>query len=319
MDSVPDSVAATNSDAHESKRSAVLAGYYKDDFLARLPQSPMRPHSPLMHRGTWARVMAMRAALRRTAAVCGKDEPLQVLSLGAGFDTLPWMWDEIVAQPYAALVELDCAKVVEEKRKALGRLPQRDERYRLAQVDLRRADDVVAVLDAFDMWRWDRPTVLLSEVVLVYLDPQDSQRCIDVLAARLPRAVAIIYEQIEPNDPFGKVMVQHLEDRGCPLLGIHAYPTLAAYERRFTHAAVAWDTARAWTMFDEFEHLLDDVGVAERMRVLRLEPLDEVEEWTLLMRHYCIAVATRGFAAADSAAILRQNAQGKPAFNPYMD
>ena len=55
-----------------------------------------------------------------------------------------------------------------------------------------------------------------------------------------------IFPQVKPDDAFGEVMVRNLEERCCPLLGIHSVPSVAAQEQRFTQSG--WDGARAWTM-----------------------------------------------------------------------
>eukprot|EP01126_Amoeba_proteus_P038804 TRINITY_DN4060_c0_g1_i3.p2 TRINITY_DN4060_c0_g1~~TRINITY_DN4060_c0_g1_i3.p2 ORF type:complete len:100 (+),score=22.60 TRINITY_DN4060_c0_g1_i3:751-1050(+) len=44
----------------------------------------------------------------------------------------------------------------------------------------------------------------------------------------------IIYEQILPNDPFGKMMVTNLEERGVPLTSLKKYPDLASQKKRMT-------------------------------------------------------------------------------------
>ena len=39
-----------------------------------------------------------------------------------------------------------------------------------------------------------------------------------------------------PDDRFGKMMVQNFESRGCPLVGIHKYRTLEDQVKRFENA-----------------------------------------------------------------------------------
>lgn len=44
-------------------------------------------------------------------------------------------------------------------------------------------------------------------------------------------------------------------------------------------------------MMQAHNHMVSDT---EKIRINRLEMLDEVEEWALLMSHYCLTVAVKG-------------------------
>ena len=83
------------------------------------------------------------------------------------------------------------------------------------------------------------------------------------------------------------MMVQNLERRGCPLLGLPDCPELADQRRRFEQCG--WSGAHAVDM-NEAYGLID---AAERTRVERLERFDEVEEWQLISSHYCVSWAHR--------------------------
>lgn len=54
----------------------------------------------------------------------------------------------------------------------------------------------------------------------------------------------VVYEQVNPEDAFGRQMLQNLELRGCPLLGV--LRTLQDQEKRFTDHN--WDHAEAIDM-----------------------------------------------------------------------
>lgn len=62
------------------------------------------------------------------------------------------------------------------------------------------------------------PTLVITECVLVYLKPEDTQKILQFIGEFFQRELAILnYEMINPSDPFGKVMLENLEDRGCKL------------------------------------------------------------------------------------------------------
>jgi len=97
------------------------------------------------------------------------------------------------------------------------------------------------------------------------------------------------YDPIRPHDAFGEIMVRNLDSMGAPFVGIHDCPDEAAHSARALECgfqgAAAVDLASAWAR---------GLDAAELQRLQRLEPLDEVEEWQLMMRHYALVWAVKG-------------------------
>jgi tRNA wybutosine-synthesizing protein 4 len=62
---------------------------------------------------------------------------------------------------------------------------------------------------------WDplAPTYVLCECVLVYMEPEHSAALVRWFGERCPRAVGVVYEQINPDDAFGRQMVLNLQVR----------------------------------------------------------------------------------------------------------
>ena len=59
------------------------------------------------------------------------------------------------------------------------------------------------------------PTLLLSECVLVYLKPEESRSILTFFKDHFKSDLAFLnYEMINPNDPFGRTMLDNLEVRG---------------------------------------------------------------------------------------------------------
>lgn len=102
-----------------------------------------------------------------------------------------------------------------------------------------------------------------------------------------------VYEQIQPDTMFGRQMIRNLEERGAPLYGVHATPTLAAHAARLTRAG--WHHAFAEDLNTLYRDVIDP---GDRMRIEGLEMFDEFEEWHLIMAHYCVAVAVNDGAGA---------------------
>lgn len=97
----------------------------------------------------------------------------------------------------------------------------------------------------------------------------------------------VMYEQIEPYDPFGRTMVRNIAARGCELKSIEHFPTCVSQVDRFL--ARGFKKAQCWTMKDVYYKFVD---TQDREKKEKLELFDEVEEYHLLQSHYCILLAT---------------------------
>ena len=57
------------------------------------------------------------------------------------------------------------------------------------------------------------PTLFLSECVLIYINPDAVNPTLQYLQSRFPNSCFVVYEQIRPFDPFGKMMIRNLHVR----------------------------------------------------------------------------------------------------------
>jgi hypothetical protein len=157
--------------------------------------------------------------------------------------------------------------------------------YRLVTADLR---DISAVETALLGAGCDfsLPTLLLSECVLIYLEPEESCGIIAWAARAFSRSMFVTYEQIRPHDAFGQMMMRNLEERGYKLRGLNAFPDLNSQIARYTD--LGYQACTSIDMNDVYYRLLPRAEVA---RIERLEIFDELEEWHLMSAHYSITVA----------------------------
>ena len=96
-----------------------------------------------------------------------------------------------------------------------------------------------------------------------------------------------MYDVIRGGDQFGQMMKKNIASRGCPLRSIDDYPDISDQCSRFL--AHGFQQCRACDMDDAYESLTTG---DDKLRISRLEMLDEFEEWHMLMRHYILLCAT---------------------------
>ena len=234
----------------------------------------------------------------------------QIISLGAGSDTLYFRLKASstppAPHPPTLFVDVDFPSAIARKRAIIDRTPSLSSltahpptspheavtRYgdlALVGADLRDIPTLQARLQLAGV-AWDVPTLLLSECVLVYLPPQQSTAVLAWAAGVFSGgAVVACYEQLHPDTAFGRVMVGHLEARGCGLLGLAAYPDVEGQRVRYVEEA-GWDVYEGWDMLEVWRGWLEEEEVR---RVEKVEGLDELEEWNLIQAHYHISMAAK--------------------------
>lgn len=82
--------------------------------------------------------------------------------------------------------------------------------YHLIGCDLRKLADLEAKLVAHKLDP-KLPTLFLSECVLIYVNTSDSAALIKWTTTLFSESMFVIYEQINPDDAFGKMMVTNLD------------------------------------------------------------------------------------------------------------
>ena len=327
---VDQAVQRTNEDATLCKRSAVYYGYWQDEYLAAFaPNPPGLPGSrtsgemrkaPEIHLGYFTRVTGLWTLLDRIVSLLVQaDKGLQVVNLGAGFDTLYWRLKDHLEQNYREersaaadenqreilrnFVDVDLPEVaaskcalVKRSKTLLERVADGEGEVRLSSTDLHGTNYHIVACDFTQTAALEQkladcnldysvPTVFVSECVFVYLEPTKVSGFLKWIKSKFNKTgVALLnHEQLNMNDRFGKVMLDNLSQRGCGLPGVSACKDKQAQKERLT-VTCGWDGAICWTMNEVYSMLPKD----EVARVERLEFLDERELVNQLFEHYCI-------------------------------
>ena len=310
---------ATALDAAAAKAKAAQKSLFHDPFAAAFTShNPTRAmsntHSPIMNRGHYLRVKLTDQVLETFCDLVGRDQA-QVVSLGAGFDTRYWRIQKLGKAP-RLYIELDLPNVVSLKRDAARSNPQLLAAFPdgvdcfnatgTPGIYSPRSGYVLSATDICDTnalskalceagWNADAPTLVLAELVLAYL-PNDPYSFLPTWFAN--KGSNLVFLALEPtnvSDAFGLQMLENLRVRGCPLLGLATCPNLAAQIAKFKTSG--WTRVEANDFYRVYEHAID---ANERARVQQLEPLDEVEEWRLMFRHYAVLLSVKEVPNAQS-------------------
>ncbi|XP_065053055.1 tRNA wybutosine-synthesizing protein 4-like [Rhopilema esculentum] len=294
-------VQGTNDSSIVSKCSMAHVGYFKDVFLEHFVQKKAR-RSPLINRGYYVRARAMDSAINLFLQHY-KEKKKQIISLGAGFDSCYFRLKDKACLSNTRYLELDFPEVVQRKikliksRKALSSLVDGitanqnefiSDDYSIVGCDLTNLDRLQEVIRKANFNPEDF-TLLFSEVVLTYVEKKGCSRLIEWAARTFQNSVFILYEQIQPDDAFGAVMLKHFETLQSPLRCIREYPTLDSQIQRFK--TLGWQRCNAMDM-NEFYHNI--VSQEERNHVEDIESFDEFEEWHLKCAHYVLVAAFTG-------------------------
>eukprot|EP00980_Cylindrotheca_fusiformis_P003276 scaffold738_cov124-Cylindrotheca_fusiformis.AAC.15 len=311
-------IMATAEDAIQAKHASVAAGYYNDRFIQPFYQSSARRRrqvQPIIKRGTHARVCCMDRAISAFCNSTRKFSRRQIVVVGAGKDTSYFRYlsgdimgmDEELTPAPCTWYEVDHTAVTQEKKQIIEdsellssccpltstsygffsvSKKDKNHEYHLVEHDLR--DDPSLLLEKLGL-DYALPTLFLMECVLMYIPDTASRRLITALSKATERVWMVCYEPILGNDPFGKMMQQNLTQAGVatPESCLLRVRTLQAQLEKLIESN--FSRAVGCDMWSAYQTVLTQ---AQRQQANKCEFLDEMEEWILIMQHYCFVAAT---------------------------
>ncbi|XP_037232933.1 tRNA wybutosine-synthesizing protein 4-like isoform X1 [Falco rusticolus] len=301
----PAAVQGTSGSSALSKCSAAARGYIQDRFLPLLV-GRRRRRAPLVHRGYYIRARAVDHCVQDFLLKTQRYPRTQILSLGAGFDSLYFRLKDVGLLHHTVVYEVDflnvaCQKAALIKRtkelsalvgdtggEGLGVITFSGEDYKLLGVDLSELSELERALEEAGLDK-EIPTLFIAEVVLTYMENSRSDALIQWAAEHFSQACFLLYEQMHPEDPFGRVMQQHFSQLNSTLHSLSKHPDCEAQRRRFLEKG--WTECSVMDMNTFFTCCTPE---DEQQRLQALEPFDEYEEWHLKCSHYFVLTASKG-------------------------
>ncbi|KAF2458888.1 S-adenosyl-L-methionine-dependent methyltransferase, partial [Lineolata rhizophorae] len=311
----------TNSFSILSKRS-VHRLYFPDqpDHYA-LFTTKFERRAPLINRGYWLRMHAVRAGVLRFLGLhhgaslsSSPSQPVRVVvNLGCGYDLLPFqlLRERPELCENIVFVDVDYPQLIQAKADIISRTaelsgllinvdtsgsdkatPLRSQQYVALGCDLRN----LSLLESFLTAGLGRPAcafLFYAEVSLTYMPVADADAVIR-LASSFHNSHFLLLEQQIPSSthPFTITMLDHFATMGTPLHAPLTYPSLASQLNRF--ARLGWrGPVRARSLWN---YWLDRhaVGADEVRYVESREAFDEWEELGLFAGAYFVLCARNG-------------------------
>lgn len=116
-----------------------------------------------------------------------------------------------------------------------------------------------------------------------------SRALLSQLTLSCKHASVVIYDPIAQYDAFGHVMEKHLVSAGMAAAHTSLLQTRTLQHQLSKLTSCGFDVAVGCDMWQAYQTILTD---EQRLRANKCELLDELEEWKLLMQHYCLAVGS---------------------------
>jgi [phosphatase 2A protein]-leucine-carboxy methyltransferase len=160
----------------------------------------------------------------------------------------------------------------------------------LVTYDLRNSfHDLIDILIQRHGFKTDVNTLFVMECVQMYLSESDSRSILSTITRLCEAPSLVIFDPIIQNDQFGQVMANNLVRAGV------ADPNMSLLNTRNLFSQInklrqgGFQYVRGCDFYDAYESVLTN---ADRKKANSVEMLDEVEEWILIMKHYCLMAAS---------------------------
>lgn len=270
---------------------------------------------PIINRGTYIRTKSIDAVIDKFLKKF-PGEQIQIVNLGAGSDTRAFQllnqseninWVEF---DFKESTKLKKAMILTDDSlaKSVGVEAVSTEnfetfyneiedsliskKYKLIAIDLRDIETLKSILT--NQLESNIPTLVISECMLCYTESSISTQIIQTMKSYFDKGALAIYDPIGGDDSFGSIMIDNLKIRNISMPSLLKFNTVEKYAQRLK------DLGMDDVKIDNMNNIMNNwTADDEKIRISRLEFLDELEELRLLLEHYCLAIGLWGFDWAD--------------------
>ncbi|CAF3265457.1 unnamed protein product, partial [Rotaria sp. Silwood2] len=247
----------TNNDACQCKLYAIERGYWTDPYLKILAGSThLERRTPEISIGYYVRVHGLRYLIEKFIKLTNND--CQIINLGCGFDTTVFYLLDNANLHFKHFIDIDFDEITEIKANKIHRIPILHNKlpinnktlripcgfhsslYTILPADLRnltQLDNQLKILSNNNIIDFKKPTLFISECVLIYMSNEHSLNLLKYLSQTFSQCSLFLnFEQINMNDRFGQIMFENLKQRSCHLIGMDSCQSINSQYERYMNA-----------------------------------------------------------------------------------
>ncbi|KRX22335.1 Leucine carboxyl methyltransferase 1, partial [Trichinella nelsoni] len=295
----------TNEVATDWKAAAVKRGYWVDPFIYWFQQPKQNIlRFPEMLRGYYARVKGIRIVVEQFLDKFGPA--CQIINFGAGFDTMYWNLSK-EGRRIDLYLEIDLPDVVRKKINCILRhsshlysfacneqlqmlIDHNDVmhalNYHIMAGDLCNTDDLMEKFLSIPI-DFSKPTLFLSECVLVYVDVDRTKNLLHMLSNKFAKACFLDYEPSNLNSIFGRKFLENMAQMKVSVSGAPFCESVDSMRQIYVENG--WSNFKSWKVSGVYLNFLPR---QDRERMETLDLLDDPEMLKQMLDHYLFSVAT---------------------------
>lgn len=298
------------------KLAAKYKDYLEDEFIEgmfekvmkQIPDSKTITKLPIINRGYYARIKSFEVLISSYITTFPVASEIQIVNIGCGFDTISLKLSSHFKSEYnLSFFEIDFKSVIDQKfaiihsnevmtsslsfKDDVSDSKLSDTVYKIGNLIMIGCDIRSKNMKLIDLLRDNgfdatKPTIILTECVLVYLEKEITFSLIKEFSKSIQESFWITYDMLNPNDIFGQTMLRNISCAGYEVPGFTDFPSVESLSERFS--SLNWENVKTINMLQAYNKLISS---EEKVRVNKLQIFDEIEEWELLMSHYSLTIA----------------------------
>ena len=231
---------------------------------------------PLINRGTFCRVYSINSTIYKIIENIPKDQNINILVLGSGFDTL---YFNLMNQKHTNItfLEFDFQEIINKKNKIIEHSKIlkgiKNDNYYLLSCDITKNTKFKETIEStIPKNKIDDLTIVICECLLVYIERETTIDMLLTLKNLFPNLIIIEYDLVGANDAFGKEMIDNLQMRNIELKGFVEVPDIKSQIERLKDCKM--DQVEIVDLLYVYNKM---VPRDERRRIDMLEMMDEFE------------------------------------------
>ncbi len=264
-----------------------MKNYFKDPFVLEMEkEQEHKLFLPLINRGTFCRVYSINSLIYKIIENIPKDQNINILVLGSGFDTL---YFNLMNQKHTNItfLEFDFQEIINKKKiiiehsKILNEI--KSDNYHLLSCDITKNNKFKETIEStIPKNKINDLTIVICECVLVYIEREKTIDMLLTLKNLFSNLIILEYDLIGANDAFGREMIDNLKMRNIQLKGFEEVPDIKSQIERLKECKM--DQVEIVDLLYVYNKMIPR---DERRRIDMLEMMDEFEEFNLLQQHAC--------------------------------